>query len=95
MHQEKLKIKRNILLKSFVIGYLLIIFSVAMFYFFSDFMFNLMQCIYRLDQLQSAIIIAQATIFMKIAVFTLFLVPALALQWEIVSSKEKEEHKEG
>ncbi len=87
---EKLILKRNILLKSFLIIYVLLLFSVAMLYMCPEWLYNLMDRVYSLGPIESAMLIAQAQILMKIAAFVFFLAPALAIQWEIMSIRRCE-----
>jgi|GEM_PF-3968149 len=74
---------RNVLLKSFVITYAILILSFIVFCMHPHFFYGIIHHFYGIGHEEAAVLLVQAHILMKISAFVLFLVPALALHWEI------------
>ena len=82
---------RNVLLKSFVITYAILLLSFVLYCMHPHFFYGIIHHFYGIGHEEAAVLMAQAHIAMKIAAFTLFLMPALALHWEIKCTKKGEE----
>ena len=80
---ETMEKTRNVLLKSFIITYAILILSFVIFCMYPHFFYGIIHHFYGIEQAEAAVLLAHAHILMKIAAFVLFLVPCLALHWEI------------
>lgn len=80
---ENLKLIRDILLKSFIVGFILLLFSFLMFMLFNDFIVSIWASWYSVKtEMVGPLIILLFGIF-KSLVFILFLIPAIAIHWTI------------
>lgn len=86
---------RNVLLKSFVVAFLLLIASHLFYFFNSEFVIKLMEYIYGVTPQNAALCISVAYAFMKIFAVMFFLIPALAIHCEFSKCKCKVFEKEG
>lgn len=75
---------RNVLLKSFVFVYVLVIISYAIFHFFPN-LVGIIESGYGVSALEARILIAHFHGQMKMLALTFFLVPALAMHCEFLS----------
>lgn len=88
---EKMIKARNILLKTFVITYVILILSFVMYCIIPHFFYGMIHHFYGIQHAEASVLLAHAHILMKISAFVLFLMPALGLQWEIVCERKKVE----
>lgn len=86
---EKTRKFRNFFLKEFLIAYILVIITSAVYYFHSDWYNQLCHNMFGLTDHQTGIIMLVLIGIMKIMALFFFLIPALALQWEYAVLKRQ------
>lgn len=76
---------RNVLLKCFLMSFLLLILSSAIYYFSGEFIFKLCQDVYQVPPVVCRVMILEFYAYVKLLAIFGFLVPALAIHCEFVA----------
>lgn len=87
---EKLILFRNILLRTFVVAFLFLLFSFLMCFLMNDFIVDVWTNIYSIDQDVVPIVLISFMGLFKLLMFLFLLIPAIGLHWTIRTLQKKQ-----